>query len=84
MTNQEILLMESNLRGFEYDGENLHTYAEWKSRGKQVKKGEKAFLKCKLWKYTKSKDKEGNELKKCYLVNASLFTDEQVEELKRA
>ena len=89
MSNKEILLYESALRGFEYDGNNLFTFKEWRDRGYSVKKGEKAFIKCGLWKYVnkKDKDKDSDEEKKkkggrCYMVTACLFHSGQVEKIQ--
>lgn len=74
MSNLEIIETEKALKGIE--GE-LYTYQEWKNQGYQVQKGEKAILTTKLWKQV-TKKIEGIETKKFYLVNAALFTSEQV------
>ena len=52
----------------------LHTYSGWLERGFQVKEGEKAIIKAKLWK------KDPIE-SKFHLVPASLFTADQVEQI---
>ena len=62
----------------------IHTYAGWKARGWQVKKGSKAVATFPVWKYTKGKTKDMEEEEAqskgyCYMKNASWFTDEQVE-----
>lgn len=84
MSNVEILINECTLKGFEYDGENLKTYQEWKKEGYQVQKGEKAFLQTKLWipitRYNKeTKKKEEHFIQK----TSSLFTDKQVKKIKQ-
>ena len=64
------------------------TYEEWKYNGYQVKKGSKAVIKTKLWKQVKRKNEEGEEektlLKKFILVNASLFSMDQVEKIENS
>lgn len=74
MSNIEIVETEKMLKGIEGD---LYTYQEWKQRGMQVQKGQKAILTTKLWKQI-TKKIEGIEQKKFYLVNASLFHESQV------
>ena len=32
MSNREIVLSEAMLKGFEYDGQNLFTFQEWKKK----------------------------------------------------
>lgn len=73
----------------------LHTYAAWKSRGYQVRKGEKAAVKTSLWKRSKGKKKardaeqdhqqdsaENPEASgHFFLAAAFLFTAAQVEEI---
>lgn len=98
MTNQDIICSEAIAHGI-YTKEQvealistftdlgLHTYGDWKHLGYQVRKGEKAKIKTKLWKKTnkKTKNKEtGKEEKesKFYLCNAYLFTKDQVDKIK--
>lgn len=84
MSNREIVLGEAMLKGFEYDGQNLLTFLEWKKRGYSVKKGEKAFISTNLWKPVTKKDKEtGKESRIMIMTKASLFTVDQVELLKK-
>ena len=63
MTNTEIIYGALKVKGFSdaqlmelmqaFRGDlPFHTFAEWKSRGYSVKKGEKAFLAVPLWKFT--------------------------------
>lgn len=95
MTNQEIIQEFIMTMGidFEYDGENLLTFQQWKRKGMSVIKGEKAFVQIDLWnmKEVEKKDEEGKVImkdgkpemeKKFYLKKASLFTAEQVEKAK--
>ena len=107
MTNQEIIYREAiahNIMtqeaaeaaiksGLEIP---LHTYAAWKSRGYQVRKGEKATIKTSLWKRSKGKKKAQQESTEAaeqdsaenpeasghfFLATAFLFTAAQVEEI---
>lgn len=78
MSNTQIVELEKMLIGIE--GE-LNTYQEWKNKGYQVQKGQKAIVKTQLWKQVTKKNKEGQETKKFYLVNASLFSEDQVEKV---
>jgi len=81
-SNQEILMMETMMAEFDWDGENLFTYAEWKSRGYQVKRGEKAIISTSLWRpFTKENDKGEKEIV-FRLVKSHLFSNEQVEKIK--
>lgn len=88
VTNKELLELACMELDFMYDGENLFTYNEWKKRGYQVKKGEKCFIKTKLWKSVplkneveNNKDKQKND-NKCIMTTACLFTINQVEPIK--
>ena len=86
-TNKELLKLACMEVGYLYDGENLFTYNEWKKRGYQVKKGEKCFLKTRLWKTVphKKDNKDNNQDEKenkCLMTTACLFTIDQVEPIK--
>lgn len=67
----------------------LHTYAEWKRYGFQVKKGEKAKMKCEIWKHStkaveipmKDGSKEETEEDRYFKKLAHFFTIEQVERI---
>jgi len=48
-TNYEIISIIANAKGFSYNGENVHTWNEWKEKGFSVIKGEKAFIQTYLW-----------------------------------
>lgn len=94
MTNQEIIFeeakryydMEELERLLESGDLGLHTYKDWQSMGMQVKKGEKAIIKTKLWRKCtkKEKDENGEEVKtrQFYLVTAFLFGRHQVEPIQ--
>lgn len=87
-TNTEIIeleLLAAGVFNFKYNGENLNTYAKWRKLGYQVRKGEKAYMKCELWtpcKYKKEDQEEKKEKKegytKMFLKKSALFTAAQV------
>ena len=95
MTNTEIIARESVANGI-YTKEQveslisnfidlgLHTYQEWKRLGYQVKKGEKAIFKTKLWRYKNAKKSVDDEEEESYyyLTNAYIFSRNQVERLE--
>ena len=97
MTNFEIIAeyIEQNEIDFDYNGMNLQTFAAWKKEGMSVKKGAKAFIKVDLWtmKLVDEKDDAGKVVmgedgkpkkeKKFYLKSAALFTEDQVEKIKK-
>lgn len=66
--NRAIIAQEAALRGFNYNGNNLHTYEGWRQEGYMVKRGQKAFIKTHLWTQGKNRRK----------VLEYLFTDKQV------
>lgn len=87
MTNMEIIAGAMLLAEISPDVE-VDTFAGWKRNGYRVKKGEKASFQTKIWKpckvKPKSEDDEPVEEKvvnnrRLYLVNASFFTENQVE-----
>ena len=49
MSNAEIIALEANKKGYEYNGSNIKTYGEWLKVGHQVKQGQRAFVKTYLW-----------------------------------
>lgn len=84
MSNFEIIGTEAMLVGYEYNGENLFTFAEWQQRGYKVIKGQKALINTTLWKPVVKTNKEtGAEEKQYIMVKASLFSAEQVEEMSQ-
>lgn len=64
--------------------EPIHTYAGWKARGCQVKKGEHAVARFSIWKYTSRKDGETEEQAQeaghCFMKMSHFFKQSQVEE----
>jgi len=48
-SNQEIIYIIANTKGFVYNGENIFTYAEWLAKGFKVIRGEKCFFQTRLW-----------------------------------
>lgn len=99
MTNLEIIAQEAILNGVYTEEEvdnliatygdlGLHTYAEWKRLGYQVKKGSKSLFMARIWRPRKGKNKEAQEdentieIKKNFIkVNAYFFGSSQVEKL---
>lgn len=100
MTNLEIIAQEAIINGIyteeqvdnliaTYGDLGLHTYAEWKRLGYQVKKGSKSLFMARIWKPRKGKNKEEQEdnentieIKKNFIkVNAYFFGASQVEKL---
>jgi len=85
-TNRTIIQLSLLANGinYNYTGDNLKTFAQWKSLGYSVCKGEKALLQCELWtpcKYKSDNKEEGEdkkEYKKMFLKKSSLFSIEQV------
>ena len=67
--------------------EQIHTYARWKAMGFQVRKGEKAIAKFKIWKHVSGKKKtDDNEEEtadagrgKMFLKQAAFFSMAQVD-----
>lgn len=66
------------------------TYQEWQNRGYQVRKGEKALFKTKLWRVRKSKEEKEEEergeihlVKDYIMVTAAIFGREQVDRIER-
>lgn len=67
--------------------EQIHTYARWKAIGFQVRRGEKAVAKFKVWKHVsgKKKDDDGEEKTadagrgKMFLKQAAFFSVAQVD-----
>ncbi|PAW37885.1 hypothetical protein CKQ70_30565 [Bacillus toyonensis] len=94
-TNLEIVELEAMMIGYEFDGNNLKSFAEWKKEGYSVIKGQKATIKCGLWKPFKKKlvdEKTGEKIMdektgkqkeetRFKLVDTALFTREQVQKL---
>lgn len=60
----------------------VHTYQYWKELGYQVRKGEKAAIKTKLWKQITVKTEDGGSAQKLILAAAALFTWKQVDKIE--
>ena len=74
MTNVQIIETEKALNGLQLL--EVDTYAGWKARGFQVKRGQHATFSTKIWKPVKDKE---TGAKKMILVTGHFFTMEQVE-----
>lgn len=69
----------------------IHTFQEWHNLGYMVKKGEKAKMTCKIWKYSSKNLPKDNTQEQTqeeqqaqghyYLTNAYFFTKEQVQKI---
>lgn len=92
-TNYEMISELAEMMEFDFDGDNLKTFSEWRKAGYSVKKGETAFMKLDLWKpFTKKLTDENNkpiidpetgkqEEESRFMLKAShLFTASQVQE----
>lgn len=83
----EVMTVEINGEEVELrEPEQIHTYARWKAMGYQVRRGEKAVAKFKVWKYAaaKKKDDDGEETTKAnrgkmFLKQAAFFSAAQVD-----
>lgn len=66
--------------------EEIHTFAAWKERGRQVKKGQHARAAFTIWKHASKKvaDEDGNEEERgrMFMKKAFWFTFDQTEPLK--
>jgi phage terminase Nu1 subunit (DNA packaging protein) len=97
-TNYEMIEEMAMLIGYEFNGLNLKTFAEWAKEGMIVQKGEKAIMQLELWKPFIKKivdennkpvidEKTGKQKEETHfkLVMSSLFAEEQVKagELKK-
>jgi len=80
MTNAELIAQAAKKQNFDYTGDNLFTYPEWKKRGYQVKKGEKTFLRVRIWGEVNKKKYSNMTFPKVSFpwVWAKLFTIDQV------
>lgn len=80
MSNTEIIMYESTLINFPYNGENLFTFNEWQQRGFKIRKGEHAIINTNLWKQVTKTDKETGKTDSHFIMTkAALFSDKQVE-----
>lgn len=83
MTNIAIISNAKLLNGVT---EEVDTFAGWKRRGKQVKKGSKALFKTSIWKPRGKKKKEEQDESDgtdgMFLVTAAFFGMSQTEDAK--
>ena len=81
MTNAAIIATECALRGID---ENVFTYAEWKARGRQVKRGEKARFSTTIHNPRTKKNDAGERENSggFFLKTAHIFTIDQPEPIK--
>lgn len=86
MTNGQIISNELTKLNMDPLMTIVDTYPGWKRAGYQVKKGEKALFKTKIWKPLSKRNKKTNEEEvsedTMFLVNAAFFLDSQVEKIK--
>ena len=78
MTNVEIIAKAKMVNGIT---EEANTYAYWKKAGYQVRKGEKAAFKCRIWKYSKKQRDEEDENGVMFMKTASFFTVSQCDRI---
>ena len=87
MTNTAIILGYMQLNNLDPAKIILHTYAQWKKLGYQVKRGEKSKHKITVWKRSTKKienedgDKEEVDTGRYFLKESAFFTQEQVERM---
>lgn len=64
--------------------EEIHTYQSWKSKGYQVKHGEKAIAQFPIWKYKvkKAKTEDEEDTSIMFLRLSSFFKFSQVEKIE--
>lgn len=83
ITNKAIIDAYKAAQGLPLDMP-LFTYGAWKSKGYQVKKGEKCRHRVALYKHTeKTIEKDGQErtVGRCFVKTANLFEMSQVERM---
>ena len=84
MTNTAIILGYMQLNNLDPNKIVLHTYAQWKKLGYQVKKGEKSEHKISIWRRsTKKVEKEEVDNGRYFLKLSAFFTQEQVERIEK-
>ena len=89
MTNTAIILSYMQLNNLDPNKIVLHTYAQWKKLGYQVKKGEKSEHKISIWRRSTKKveneegEKEEVDNGRYFLKLSSFFTQEQVERIEK-
>ena len=61
--------------------EQIHTFAEWKSKGYKVVKGQKAIAKFPIWIPSKKKTEKDKIEIRFWLKNSAWFSESQVEKI---
>lgn len=79
-----VLELENGKRKKIFEPEEIHTYQGWKTRNRQVQKGEKAIASFRIWKHAvdKSKEKDGEEQEKMFMTKASFFRKSQTKAIE--
>lgn len=89
MTNTSIILGYMQLNNLDPNKIVLHTYAQWKKLGYQVKKGEKSKHRISVWKRSIKKvenedgEKEEVDNGRYLLKESAFFTQDQVEAINK-
>ena len=89
MTNTAIILDYMLLNNLDPNKIVLHTYAQWKKLGYQVKKGEKSKHRISMWKRSIKKveneegEKEEVDNGRYFLKESAFFTQDQVEAVSK-
>lgn len=79
MSNSELIGTSFQMAGLIYSKEEYDTFAGWKRRGRNIKKGQTSIVKTSMWKPKKVKDEDGNETTKMYMVTGHFFHIEQTQ-----
>lgn len=81
MSNSQIISTTAGLMGLDQSAEYF-TYQQWRTRGYQVQKGQKAVMVCDLWTPTKASKKQLEENPDAKIgmwqKRSALFTADQV------
>lgn len=89
MTNIAIILSYMQMNQLDQNKIVLHTYAQWKKLGYQVKKGEKSKHRISVWKRSVKKveneegEKEEVDNGRYFLKESAFFTQDQVEAVSK-
>lgn len=89
MTNTAIILSYMQMNQLDPNKIVLHTYAQWKKLGYQVKKGEKSKHRISVWKRSIKKveneegEKEEVDNGRYFLKKSAFFTQDQVEAMSK-
>lgn len=89
MTNTAIILGYMQMNQLAPNKIVLHTYAQWKKLGYQVKKGEKSKHRISVWKRSIKKveneegEKEEVDNGRYFLKESAFFTQDQVEAMRK-